>query len=130
MYEGNYSDYLAKAGEEKTGKFSVATGKDGMPLSSGKSESSGSSKDTWKSGKKLKMSYKEQKEYETIDADIEKLQTRLSEIEVEMTANATDAGRLAELTKEQEDLQAKLDEKEERWLYLTDLAERIEKEKQ
>lgn len=130
IYEGNYSDYLAKAGEEKTGKFSVATGKDGMPLSSGKSESSGSSKDTWKSGKKLKMSYKEQKEYETIDADIEKLQTRLSEIEVEMTANATDAGRLAELTKEQEDLQAKLDEKEERWLYLTDLAERIEKEKQ
>ena len=82
----------------------------------------------WKPGgheKKLKFTYKEQKEYETIEADIEKLENRLSEIDDEMVKNATNFGKLNELTKEKEDLEGQLMEKMERWEYLEDLAQKI-----
>ena len=76
----------------------------------------------WKYGY---TSYKEQIEYETIEADIEKLENRLSEIYDEMVKNATNFGKLNELTKEKEDLEGQLMEKMERWEYLEDLAQKI-----
>ena len=69
------------------------------------------SMETWGHEKKLKFTYKEQKEYETIEADIEKLENRLSEIDDEMVKNATNFGKLNELTKEKEDLEGQLMEK-------------------
>ena len=72
----------------------------------------------------------EQKEYETIDDDIEKLETKVSELDDEIVKNATSYSKLAELTKEKEDVERKLEEKMERWEYLNDLAEKIEKQKQ
>lgn len=83
------------------------------------------SMETWGHEKKLKFTYKEQKEYETIEADIEKLENRLSEIDDEMVKNATNFGKLNELTKEKEDLEGQLMEKMERWEYLEDLAQKI-----
>ena len=62
---------------------------------------------------------------ETIEADIEKLENRLSEIDDEMVKNATNFGKLNELTKEKEDLEGQLMEKMERWEYLEDLAQKI-----
>lgn len=67
--------------------------------------------ETWGHEKKLKFTYKEQKEYETIEADIEKLENRLSEIDDEMVKNATNFGKLNELTKEKENLEEQLMEK-------------------
>ena len=78
--------------------------------------------------KKLKFTYKEQKEYETIDEDIEKLETELTNIEHDMLQNATDAGKLRELTSKKEELQSVLDEKMIRWEYLSELAEKIAKQ--
>ena len=72
----------------------------------------------------------EQKEYETIDDDIEKLENRVSELDDEIAKNATSYSKLAELTKEKEDVERQLEEKMERWEYLNDLAEKIEKQKQ
>ena len=72
----------------------------------------------------------EQKEYETIDDDIEKLETKVSELDDEIAKNATSYSKLAELTKEKEDVERQLEEKKERWEYLNDLAEKIEKQKQ
>ena len=72
----------------------------------------------------------EQKEYETIDDDIEKLETKVSELDDEIAKNATAYSKLAELTKEKEDVERQLEEKMERWEYLNDLAEKIEKQKQ
>ena len=72
----------------------------------------------------------EQKEYETIDDDIEKLETKVSELDDEIAKNATSDSKLAELTKEKEDVDRQLEEKMERWEYLNDLAEKIEKQKQ
>ena len=79
---------------------------------------------------KIKFTYMEQKEYETIDDDIEKLENRVSELDDEIAKNATSYSKLAELTKEKEDVERQLEEKMERWEYLNDLAEKIEKQKQ
>lgn len=79
--------------------------------------------------RELRMSYKEQKDYETIDARMEQLQGELERLDGEIEKNASDFVKLTELTQKREQTQKELDETEERWLYLTDLAERIEAQK-
>lgn len=76
--------------------------------------------------KKLKFSYHEAKEYETIEEDIALLEEKLTALEEEMNVCGADFGRLAELSKEKEQLDEQLLEKMERWEYLEDLASRIE----
>ncbi len=75
---------------------------------------------------KLKFSYHEKLEYEQIDEVIEKLEAALEGVEQEMTKAASNYGRLNELTKEKEALEAQLMEKMERWEYLNELAEKIQ----
>ena len=75
---------------------------------------------------KLKFSFKEQREYETIDQDIADLETRIAACDEQIALNASDYIRLQELTEEKTTLEAQLEEKTERWVYLNDLAERIE----
>ena len=72
------------------------------------------------------MSYKEKKEWETIEADIDALETRIAAIDDEMMKYAQDFIKLHELTQEKEEKEALLDEKMERWAYLSDLQEKIE----
>ncbi len=72
------------------------------------------------------MSYKEKKEWETIEADIDALETRIAAIDDEMMQYAKDFIKLHELTQEKEEKEALLDEKMERWAYLSDLQEKIE----
>ena len=79
--------------------------------------------------RELRMSYKEQKDYETIDARMEQLQGELERLDGEIEKNASDFVKLTELTQKREQTQKAIDEAEERWLYLTDLAERIEAQK-
>ena len=79
--------------------------------------------------KKLKFTYNEQREFETIEDDIAALEDRLSEIDILMNQHAKDFVKLNELTKEQEEVNAQLEYKMERWEYLTELNERIEEEK-
>lgn len=74
---------------------------------------------------KLRFSFKEQREYETIDDDIAALEAEIAQCEDDIAANASDYVRLQELTEEKEKLEARLEEKTERWVYLNDLAERI-----
>ena len=79
--------------------------------------------------RELRMSYKEQRDYETIDQKMEALQNELEELDRQIERNASDFVKLTELTARREAAQQALDEAEERWLYLTDLAERIEMQK-
>ena len=84
------------------------------------------SKATWGGGaKKLKFSYNEQKEYETIEEDIEALETRIAEIEKEILKNSRDFVKLNELSKEKEEREEALMLKMERWEYLEELAAKI-----
>ena len=128
QYEGGYTDYLEA--KEKKGQ-SLETRSD-MAGAEGEEkaepEKKRSSADTWKQNRKqkLKFTYKEQKEFETIDDDIAALEARLEELDKEMAANATNAGKLRELSEDQQKTQQKLDEKMDRWVYLNDLAEQIE----
>lgn len=75
--------------------------------------------------KKLKFSYKEQKEYETIEDDIAALEEKIEALEAEIVKNSRDFVKLGALTKDKEAAEAALEEKMMRWEYLEDLAERI-----
>ena len=113
LYEGGYSDYLEKA-EPKTEEVKAE-----------KKESD--AKKDWKANKatKLKFTYAEQKEFETIDEDIEKLNEAIEKLDAEIAENASRYGKLGELMAEKEKLEEELEHKEERWLYLTELNEKI-----
>lgn len=110
QYEGGYTDYLRarKPTEELKPKEK-------------KEKRSWKQKDT-----RLKFSYKEQKEYETIDEDIERLEEKIASVEQQMEENASQYTKLAGLTEEKTELEKQLNEKMERWVYLNDLAEKIE----
>ena len=85
------------------------------------------SKETWKQReKKLKFTYKEQKEFETIDDDIAKLESKLEKLDQDIMKNATNSVKLGELMKEKEETEQALENKMERWVYLNDLNERIQ----
>lgn len=125
QYEGGYTDYRDKC---VSSIYNVAS--NGTSDTS-KSKAAGQVKKVYNSHEdKIKFTYMEQKEYETIDDDIEKLETKVSELDDEIAKNATAYSKLAELTKEKEDVERQLEEKMERWEYLNDLAEKIEKQKQ
>ena len=114
QYEGGYTDYLEKvkpiAKQEKS-KLE-------------KKENNGK-KFQKEHQKKLKFTYKEQKEFETIDDDIAKLEEKIEQLDEEIMENATNSGKLAELTQQKEETEEALNEKMDRWVYLNDLAEQI-----
>ena len=89
------------------------------------------SKNDWKQNRKekLKFSYKEEREFETIDEDIEKLEEKIASLEADMMKNATNSGKLREIVEEKEKAEKALEEKMDRWVYLNDLAERIAAQK-
>ncbi len=78
--------------------------------------------------RKVKFTYKEQREYETIDAEIAALEGELARVKEEQGEKATDYVALQALQARQEELEAALEEKMERWLYLSDLAEQMNKQ--
>lgn len=151
QYEGGYTDYLeakkrrtgadaggsvsgsgrgkARAGEKGGNSSADSTAGSTCGKDAGQQEADGQKKGAkdWKknSPQKLKFSYKEQREYETIDADIAALEEKLESVERQIEANATNSVKLKELMEEQERTNALLEEKMERWVYLNDLAEKI-----
>ena len=72
-----------------------------------------------------KFSFKEQREYDTIDDEIADLEEQIRLTETEITASVSDYVKLQELSDRKEELEVLLAEKMERWVYLNDLAERI-----
>ncbi len=124
QYEGDYTTYMEKAlanGTFMTGVVSLSSSDENLE------KKTVDSKATWKNNreKKLKFTYQEQREYETIDEEIVTLERGIEKLEQEMLTFATQYTKLAELTKNKEELEKQLEEKMERWVYLNDLAERI-----
>lgn len=76
--------------------------------------------------RKLKFSYKEQREFEAIDGEIEDLERRLTECQAEQEGCGSDYIKLQELQARQAELEAALEEKTERWIYLNELKEKID----
>lgn len=110
QYEGGYTDYLEKRSN----------------VVESKTEKRKKEKNYQKPRqKKLKFTYLENKEYETIDEDIENLEQKLEELESQMLKAGSDFVKLNRLVEEKEEVEQKLEYKMERWEYLTDLAEKI-----
>ena len=119
QYEGGYTDYQAKV-QEENGVDTISYEEKSNELKNLKTVKNRQDK--------LKFTYKEQREYETIDDDIAALEEKIEKLEQDIVTNARDFVKLNELTKEKETTQALLDEKMDRWVYLQDLAERIEQQ--
>ena len=120
QYEGGYTDYL-EAKKRRTAAMTAP--KSAAPEKSGTK--------SWKQNRpvKLKFTFKEQREFETIDEEIAALEEKIADLDSEMMANATNSMKLSELTAEKEQAEQELEEKMERWVYLNDLAEKIEAQK-
>lgn len=115
QYEGNYSDYLQKhvpVTTETASNINLVKEKAVKPKST-----------------KLKFTYAEQREFESIEENIKKIEKAVEELDSRILASASDFVELNKLMDQKEQLENELEEKMDRWLYLTDLAERIEQEK-
>ena len=112
-YVGNFTDYL-EAHQDELRQREKARKKEKEPAAGKPARQ-----------KKLKFTFKEQREFDTIEEDIADLEARLSELDGEMSAAGSDYVKLQALTEEQTALNSQLEEKMERWVYLTDLAEKI-----
>ena len=127
QYEGGYTDYL-EARQLMAGDVTDKQSKNSNQSNNADNQTNKkpTAKD-WKQNQptKLKFSYKEQKEYETIDDDIAALEDKIEELEQEMLRNATNSAKLSEIMVQKEDAENALEEKMERWVYLNDLAEKI-----
>ena len=123
QYEGGYTDYL-----EASGGGHMANAVTAPQISKADQAQKEDAKKSWKQKRpqKLKFSYKEQKEFETIDDDIAKLEAKTEQLDEEMARNATNSVKLSELIAEKEKTEAELEEKMDRWVYLNDLKERIQ----
>lgn len=117
QYEGGYSDYMLTKGDDVPEEKKTEKPKE---------EKKSYQKDR---SSQLKFTYSEQKEYDTIDDDIAKLEANIEKLEADMVSNASNYGKLNELMKEKEEREKQLEAKMERWMYLTELAQKIEESK-
>lgn len=117
QYEGGYTDYSIKCREQNNAGEEIKTGKENIKT-----------KEKYKPQreKKLKFSYQEQKEYETIEETVAALEEKISQIEKDMERYATDFIELNKLVQEKEMTENQLQEKMDRWMYLEELNEKIQ----
>ena len=132
IYEGDYTEYQEKSGKIETDAIESVDSGAGLHIKKN-NEKKKEGREKWLASKNkeklLKFTYKEQKEFETIDEDIEKLEEKIAELDGQISKCATDFIKLNEFMQEKEKTEAKLSDKMERWVYLNDLAERIEEQK-
>ena len=123
QYEGGYTDYaVRKRAEEEAGQESV---QDTRSAAVKTDSASGEKGQRTRGPQKLKFTYKEQRDYETIEADMAELEDRISGLEGDIEASAHDFVKLNQLIAEKEELEHTLEEKMERWMYLEELAAKI-----
>ena len=127
QYEGGYTDYINRKKEK--GLLEENALLKTKSSSAGKSDSDKTEKEEYKiRNKKLKFSYNEQREYETIEDDIAKLEEKIEKLDGEIVKNATNSVKLRELMESKEETETLLMEKMDRWEYLEDLAKKIEEQ--
>lgn len=127
QYEGGYTDYINRKKEK--GLLEENALLKTKSSSAGKSDSDKTKKEEYKiRNKKLKFSYNEKREYETIEDDIAKLEEKIEKLDGEIVKNATNSVKLRELMESKEETETLLMEKMDRWEYLEDLAKKIEEQ--
>lgn len=126
QYEGGYTDYL-HAREARNTDVTGHTTTSGTSSPSDAEPAKTVNRNNWKDGqtKKKKMTYQEQKDFETIEDDIAAIEGRLKEIDTEMGQAASDFVKLGKLSEEKESLSRELEQKMDRWMYLEELAQEL-----
>ena len=139
QYEGGFTDYQRTAKEEDSQAGNRAD--TGETLTAGDAANTPEAQDgnqavkrnNWKEGqnvaRKLKLSFKEQRDWETIEEDIAGLEAAVEELEKEIIRSSSNYTRLNELMAEKDAKEKELEEKMERWMYLNELMEQIEAQK-
>ena len=130
QYEGGYTDYMLKRIEEGAVVDGILGEKQPTKAEVAKiAEEKEKSKEAWKqlnaANRKRKFTFQEQRDYETIEGEIAKMEDRLAAIDDEMGKCVSDFVKLNKLTQEKEELEQTLEEKMDRWMYLEQLAEEI-----
>jgi len=130
QYEGGYTDYMLKRIEEGAVVDGILGQKQPTKAEASKiAEEKEKSKEAWKqlnaANRKRKFTFQEQRDYETIEDEIAKIEDRLVAIDDEMSKCASDFVKLNKLTQEKEEMEQTLEEKMDRWMYLEQLAEEI-----
>lgn len=123
QYEGGYSDFISVYNEKH--KNDDVKGS----ISSYEKVKKENQVQWKKENKKVKFSYNEQREFNTIDDDIEKIENDISNVDKQILENATNSVKLGELMIKKEELENLLEEKMQRWIYLNELAQQIEESK-
>lgn len=113
-YEGNYSDYAEKHTEEEK----QAANETIKPVNTRPEKQ-----------QKLKMTFAETKEFETIDTDLEKAENLIAELDEKIAAAGSDYVLLQQLTADKDAAEAEYERLTERWVYLTELDEKIKNTK-
>ncbi|WP_099205373.1 ABC-F family ATP-binding cassette domain-containing protein [Scatolibacter rhodanostii] len=113
-YPGNYTDYYEKSKAEQ------------KAADTQKKEAASPKQVSKNLPQKLKFSFNEQREYDRIDEEIATVEAKVASCEEEIRGAASDYVLLQTLTEQKRELEADLEQKTERWVYLNELAEKIE----
>ena len=123
QYEGGYTDYtIRKVMEQEQAESEQGMKNGNVSKNDAKSSEKGQ---RIRGPQKLKFTYQEQRDYETIENDIAQLEEKIELLESQMAEAATDFVKLNQLMAEKEEAESKLEEKMDRWMYLEELAARI-----
>lgn len=118
IYTGNYSDYLIFKESQHDEIETIQ-----------ESPKNNEKKEKPKNNKKLKFTFNEQREFDSIDDDIASLENKIQYIDNNLDKYSTDFTKLQEMLNEKSNLEKDLESKYERWEYLNNLAEEIENNK-
>lgn len=141
QYEGGFTDYQAKKEAELAAAGEIGGAGAGAKGGAGKNASgpagaggaAGSAEPAKKTEKprerKLKFTYAEQREWDSIEDDMAALEEKIADLDTQIAASATNYGKLNQLMEEKAAAETQLEEKMERWMYLNDLAEKIAAQK-
>ncbi|MCC2875019.1 ABC-F family ATP-binding cassette domain-containing protein [Lachnoclostridium pacaense] len=141
QYEGGFTDYQrsVRAEADQAGNRTAsgeAPGTGGGSAGNAQEAQDGNQaakRNNWKDGqnvtRKLKLSFKEQRDWETIEEDIAALEAAVEELGKEIVRSSSNYTRLNELMAEKDAKEKELEEKMERWMYLNELMEQIEAQK-
>ena len=133
QYEGGFTDYqkasLRRGANARDAGDGNVTGQDQEDTEASQAVNRNNWKDSQSAPKKLKMSFKEQRDWETIEEEIAGLEAGLEELEKEILGAASNYTRLNELMAKKASTEARLEEKMDRWMYLNELMEKIEAQK-
>ncbi len=123
QYEGGYTDYSLKKAAEKEAQEAESAKKAGNAIKADTQQAAKAQRS--RGPQKLKFTYQEQKEYETIESDIATLEEKIEKLEGEMAAASTDFVKLNQIIADKEVAESLLEEKMDRWMYLEELAAKI-----